>query len=146
MKDEQDRPRSTERGRRLRVAVLFLYLALFILHPSSLILSQEVPVVGRPADLPFSEASGWFTASASAHPTELEAQTPLTLTLSVRATGRTRRPPQRIDLRDLPAVKDAFYIEDVTDGRKEQSSTSAWEFVYRLTPKNVRVDQIPSLP
>jgi hypothetical protein len=148
MKDEEHRPWSTERRGHLLVAVPFLCSALFILHPSSFILSQEVPLVGRPADLPFSEASGWFTASASAHPTILEAQAPLTLTLTVRAThpDRMRRPPQRIDLRELPRFASAFHIEDVTDGQKANKSASTWEFVYRLKPRNQQVPEVPSLP
>src|SRR5262249_14948021 len=144
MKDEGHRPWSTEQRGRHRIAVPFLCSALFILHPSSFILSQEVPVVGRPADLPFSEASGWFTAFASAHPTALEAHPPRPLTLPPRATrpDRLRRPPQRIDLRELPGVKGGFHIEDVTDGQREKKGADTWEFVYRLRPRNRKVAEV----
>ena len=71
-------------------------LLLGLLLPSGLRTDDADPVipsVGRPADLPFSEASGDFRVWADAQPTTLEAQKPLTLTLHVEARADFRRPP-----------------------------------------------------
>ena len=107
--------------------------------------ADEVPVVGRPSDLPFSEASGWFEVRVSAEPTTVEAETPLTFTLSVRAVRPARRPPQRIDLRQLPAFADHFYIEDAGE-EPNRPDEQTWEFVYRLKPRRTDVTEVPSLP
>src|SRR5262245_36651414 len=77
--------------------------------------SNDIPVVGRPSDLPFSEASGWFEVWARAEPTVRQAETPLTFTVSVRAVRPTRQPPQRLDLRQLPAFDQRFHIEDPSE-------------------------------
>jgi hypothetical protein len=103
---------------------------------------DEIPVVGRPADLPFSEASGRFEARARAAPTTLEAEQPLTLTVTVREVGRVVRPPQRIDLRQLPTFAEDFYIEDLPDA----SGPGTWEFAYRLRPRRPGVPDVPSFP
>jgi hypothetical protein len=106
---------------------------------------DEVPVVGRPSDLPFSEASGWFEVQARAEPTTLEAETLTTFILSVHATRDVRRPPQRIDLRQLPAFADQFHIEETAEELLRPDART-WEFVYRLKPRRIEVSQIPSLP
>src|SRR5262249_48059418 len=106
---------------------------------------DEIPVVGRPVDLPFSEASGWFEVQARAEPTTVEAETPLTFTFSVRAVRPTRRPPQRLDLRQLPEFAQQFYIEDpIEEATRPDDRT--WEFAYRLKPRRTGVRAIPSLP
>lgn len=106
--------------------------------------AEDIPLVGRPADLPFSEASGRFRASTRAEPTSLEAQTPLTLTLSVRGLGTVRRPPQRIDLRQLPAITGAFHIVDLPE--LPQPDPKTWEFTWRLKPRRADVTEVPGLP
>jgi tetratricopeptide (TPR) repeat protein len=106
---------------------------------------DDVPVVGRPVDLPFSEASGWFEVRASAEPTTLQAETPLTFTLTVRAVRPVRRPPQRIDLRQLPDFAEQFYIEDSSE-EAARPDDRTWEFAYRLKPRRTEVREIPSLP
>ena len=106
---------------------------------------DEVPVVGRPVDLPFSEASGWFEVQARAEPTTLQAEAPLTFTLSVRAVRPPRRPPQRLDLRQLPDFAEQFYIEDPSE-EVTQPDDRTWEFSYRLKPRRIEVRDIPSLP
>jgi hypothetical protein len=106
---------------------------------------DDVPVVGRPSDLPFSEASGWFEVQAHAEPTTVEAETPLTFTVSVHAVRDVRRPPQRIDLRQLPAFAEQFYIEDPTE-EASRPDARTWEFVYRLKPRRTDVTEVPSLP
>jgi hypothetical protein len=106
---------------------------------------DDIPVVGRPVDLPFSEASGWFEVQARAEPTEVQAEMPLTFTLTVRAMRPVRRPPQRLDLRQLPGFAEQFYIEDPS-GEAARPDDRTWEFVYRLKPRRTDVREIPSLP
>ncbi len=102
-----------------------------------------IPAVGRPAGLPFSEASGRFRVRASAAPTELQAEAPLTYTVTVEATSRVRQPPERIDLNQVPAFVAGFFIED---GAQRQPQPGRWEFDYRLQPRRLEVTTIPSLP
>src|SRR4051812_12080601 len=71
----------------------------------------DLPVKGRPVDLPFSGASGRFRAETRAHPTRLRAGQPLTLTLVVQATGLVQHAPGPVDLSQVPALTDLFYIE-----------------------------------
>jgi hypothetical protein len=106
---------------------------------------DEVPVVGRPAGLPFSGASGTFSVEAEAEPTSLRAEKPITYKVIVRAIGPVRRPPRRPDLQQLPAFKDRFYIEVVDPGGRPADSRT-WEFIYRLKPRRVDVVEIPALP
>jgi hypothetical protein len=106
---------------------------------------DEIPLVGRPSDLPFSGASGRFEVSTRAEPTTLEAETPLTFTVRVQATGPVRHPPRRPDLRQLPAFAERFHIED-PDGGSRHPDPRTWEFVYRLKPKGTDVTEVPSLP
>jgi tetratricopeptide (TPR) repeat protein len=106
---------------------------------------DDVPVVGRPVDLPFSEASGWFEVKARAEPTTLQAESPLTFTLSVRAVRPVRRPPQRLDLRQLPNFVETFYIEDI-GAEATRPDDRTWDFSYRLKPRRVAVHDIPSVP
>jgi hypothetical protein len=105
---------------------------------------DDIPQVGRPADLPFSEASGRFRVSAKAEPTVLEAQTPLTLTLTVRGIGTVRRPPQRIDLKQWRPLAEAFYVEDLPDPPRPDPKT--WVFAWRLKPRRTDVTEVPGLP
>jgi hypothetical protein len=119
---------------------------------------EDIPLVGRPADLPFSGASASFVvlpgpeyhvpfrAQTVADRTRLEAQSPLRFTVNIIAQGRVHRPPARIDLREVPAFNRAFYIEDVVDGNKEQIAATAWRWVYRLKPRGAWVDEIPAVP
>jgi hypothetical protein len=106
--------------------------------------ADDIPLVGRPADLPFSEASGRFRAATRAEPTALEAEMPLTLTLTVRGTGTVRRPPRRMDLRQWPAVAGSFFIEDLPDPPMPDAKT--WEFAWRLKPRRPDVTEVPGLP
>ena len=107
--------------------------------------TDDIPVVGRPSHLPFSEASGWFEVRAAAEPTTVEAETPLLFTLTVHALHPAKRPPQRIDLHQLPAFEESFYIEDSAD-EPARPDASTWEFVYRLKPRRADVTEVPSLP
>ncbi len=106
---------------------------------------EAIPTVGRPVDLPFSEASGWFEVQARAEPTSLSVESPLTFTLVVRAVQPARQEPQRLDLRQLPEFAEAFYIDDVGE-QAARPDARTWEFSYRLKPRRLEVRAIPSVP
>jgi hypothetical protein len=120
-------------------------LALALLSWDQVPEAHTIPVVGRP-DFPFSEASGRFRVQGRAVPTTLAVEKPLTLTLRVTADGPIYLPPRRIDLRELPTVVEAFYIEDPDDGGTRQSDPQTWEFVYRLKARSETVREVPGLP
>jgi hypothetical protein len=107
--------------------------------------ATEAPLVGRPADLPFSEGVGSFQVTARAEPTRVQAEKPLRLTLRVEATGPVRHPPQRIDLRQVSAVTESFYVEDAADGDRHPDERT-WEYVYVLKPRDTSVTEVPGLP
>jgi hypothetical protein len=107
---------------------------------------DDIPVVGRPADLPFSGASGKFQARLEATPTRLRVGDTLTLTLTVTATGPGRRPPRRIDLERLKDFTDSFYIESPQTSDDRHPDARNWEFVYRLKPKRAGVKETPTVP
>jgi hypothetical protein len=105
---------------------------------------NDPPIVGRPADLPFSHAIGRFRVEAKAAPTVVEAEAPVVFTLTIEAvSSRVRRPPQRLDLKQLPAFADAFHIEDLGD---RQPTPSSWELTYRLRPRRPDVSEVPGVP
>lgn len=106
---------------------------------------DDIPVLGRPADLPFSGASGSFTkASLTADPTTLSAEATVTLVLQIRADGPVAKPPGRIDLGKLLVKR--FYIEDSRAGDDRQPEPYCWEFVYRIKPRQPGALEVPSLP
>jgi hypothetical protein len=118
---------------------------------------DEIPLVGRPIEFPFSEASAPFARKgdellspfrleAEVSPTRVDVDQPVTLTVTVRALATVRRPPRRIDLRDVPAFARYFHIEDVTDGKKEQIASAAWRWTYRLRPRQVGLYDVPGVP
>ena len=106
----------------------------------------EIPTVGRPADLPFSDASGNFRVSASAEPTVVEAQSPLIFVLRVQALARVRQPPRRIDLRQLPAFAERFDFLEADNNGERRPNPQTWEFVYRIQPKRDDVAAVPCVP
>jgi hypothetical protein len=129
----------------LAVWVLGGLLSVWPAHADETSDAEEIPVIGRPPDLPFSEASGSFEVSTRAKPTTVEAETPLTFTVLVQALTSAHHPPQRLDLDQLPAFAEQFYIEDPSDGSRHPTERT-WEFVYRLKPRRTEVSEIPSLP
>ncbi|GEM_PF-583449 len=107
--------------------------------------NENIPVVGRPVDLPFSGASGWFEVQARAEPTTVQAETPLLFTLVVRAVRPPQRPPQRLDLRQLPDFVEQFYIEDSSE-EVARPNDHIWEFFYQLKPRRTGIREIPGVP
>jgi hypothetical protein len=126
---------------------LLLYLSPFI--PSGLRAADaeaDIPTVGRPADLPFSGASGQFRVSASAAPAVVEAQSPLTFVLRVEAISPVRQPPRRIDLREVPAFAGRFDFLEADNNGERRPNQQTWEFVYRIQPKRDDVTEAPGVP
>ena len=105
-----------------------------------------IPIVGRPADLPFSDASGDFRVSARAEPVVVEAQSPITFALRVEAVAPVRQPPRRIDLRELPAFAERFDFLEGDDNQVRRPNPQTWEFVYRIQPKRDDVSAVPCVP
>jgi hypothetical protein len=107
---------------------------------------EDIPVVGRPTDLPFSGASGRFKTSATASARTVRVGQPFTLTLRVQATGPVRHPPRRIDLREIASFKDGFYIEDPPTSAPAPPDAKTWEFSWILKPRHRKVREIPGIP
>lgn len=120
---------------------------------------DEIPLIGRPADLPFSQASAGFETvehgteyrvpfrlETRAFPVEVEELAEVRLTVRIESQGRVEHPPQRVDLRQVPAFTQRFYIEDLTDGKKSKNDARAWHWVYRLRPRSCAVTEVPGVP
>jgi hypothetical protein len=115
-----------------------LLCGLLLTHPAA-----EPPVVGRPPE--WSGAIGGpFVVTATAEPTALTAEEPLTLTVRIAvapggSAGNLRalaRPP----LAKQEAFK-PFAVEDVDDGFSDTPLRR--EFRYRLRPRTADVKEIP---
>jgi hypothetical protein len=133
------------RGRRL-AALLTVAFMLFSAARGGDTGAGDIPVVGRPPDLPFSEASGSFTVLARAEPITVQAEQPLTFTIVVAADGPVHHPPQRIDLGQIADFNDRFYIENPDADAAPAPDARRWEFTYRLKPRRADVTEIPGVP
>jgi hypothetical protein len=105
---------------------------------------EEPPVKNRPAH--FNGAVGSFQVTMEARPTELRTDQTLALTVRIVPTGPVAQPPRRPNLRDVPAFDERFYIENLPDPAGAHTDSKRWEFVYRLKPRDTKVDAVPSLP
>jgi hypothetical protein len=102
----------------------------------------EPPVAHRPAN--FSGAIGSrFHIQTRAAPTELQAEDPLTLTVSITGNGQVQN-ILRPDLRRLPRFAGRFDIENLGDRYLPANNTR--EFTYRVRPRTAAVKEIPPLP
>jgi hypothetical protein len=106
--------------------------------------ADEPPLRNRPPR--FNGAVGSFDVSAEAKPTTLHLDETLTLTLRITANGPFQRPPTRPDLREEPKLVEMFHVEALPVPDDHPADRSPWEFVYRLKPRDVTVDAVPSLP
>jgi hypothetical protein len=75
-----------------------------------------------------------------AEPTELQAEDPFTLTVSITGAGNL----EEIQRPDLARWAGRFHIEDLADHYLPATKTR--EFVYRLRPRTAGVRQVPPLP
>jgi hypothetical protein len=129
-----------------------MLLLLTVLTPAGAQEESEAPLppFGRPIDLPFSGASGMFQARARAEPTTVEAEQPLTLILTVQATGPVQRAPHRIDLSEVPEFTDRFHLvesePEEQDAAVPDPEKRTWEFRYILKPRDTSVTVIPGIP
>jgi hypothetical protein len=103
---------------------------------------EEPPLVGQSPN--FNGAVGAFKIATSAQPTEMQAEDPCILTVTITGIASSRYPPKRINLRQLREFNQRFYIEDLPNA-EANSKTGIWEFRYRLKPLNVNVKEIPAL-
>jgi hypothetical protein len=109
--------------------------------------ADEPPVRNRPPH--FSDAVGSFEVTTEAKPTELRVGQTLTLSVRVRAAGPVSQPPRRPDLKEVAGFNERFYIENLPDPDESPATSedrTTWEFVYRLKPRDDKVDAVPSLP
>lgn len=114
----------------------------FLLAPAIAQPAVEPPLVNRPPH--FSNIVGQFRLSATANPTQVLVEEPITLT--VRLTGSAMVPyvPKREDLQIFAQdPSEDFYVEPVPE--EDQASAKEWSFVYRLRPKHVGVTSLPAL-
>jgi hypothetical protein len=118
----------------------------------------RAPLVGRPADVPFSEASASFfkagdgdfrmpfEVTPSITPKRVRAGEPLRYVVTIRALGKVHHPPARFDLRLVPAFDREFHIEDITEDKKERIDAATWRWAFLLKPRDSDVRTVPGLP
>jgi hypothetical protein len=124
---------------------------LMVLHQG-----PEPPIVGRPAQWPFSGASARFVrsgdeylcpfaVSASVSQARLEARQEFVMRLDIAARGPVLRPPERINLREVLAFEKSFYIarEPAT---VEKPGPGKWVWAWRLRPRGPWVREVPGFP
>ncbi len=103
---------------------------------------DEPPVAGRPVN--YSEIVGQYRIAASASPTAVSVEDPITLTVRIQGTGPSKFQPARDKLRIFPAeFQNDFYLEPLKE--KDRQVKDTWEFAYRLRPKHEDVKFIPGL-
>jgi hypothetical protein len=101
----------------------------------------EPPVAHMPPN--FSGAIGDYRIATRATPTDVEAEDPLVLTVTITGTGPLKG-VVRPDLRKLPQFARRFHIDDGPE--RDLPKTNAREYDYRLRPRSPAVKEIPSLP
>jgi hypothetical protein len=96
-------------------------------------------MAGRPAHFSGAIGSGYRVAMRAA-PTQLQAEDPLILTVSIKGTGNL----EEIQRPDLSRWRGRFHIKDLGDRYLPAAKTR--EFDYRLRPRTAQVKEIPPLP
>src|SRR5205823_1174433 len=110
---------------------------LLLCSVSSLALAQdaevEIPAVARPH---FSQVAGQYDITASAAPTVVRVEEPITLTVRISGTGPAKYNPERKNLKLFPdGFLEDFYVEGLAAEDKKKPDKNTWEFVYRVRPK-----------
>ncbi len=120
-----------------------LFCLPFILHPSSFLLSQEVPVVGQPSADFYGAAGSGVKVAWKVEPTEIPEDGEIVATLSISNITNSRK-IARPDLKKLPAFNDLFVITDNADRPAAERATEV-EFSYRLRPRSRQTAEVPTL-
>lgn len=121
-------------------------LLLTLLFPAQGPADDTLPVTGHPPR--FSGAAGVYTIQARAAPTAVRVEEPITLTVRIvsQKPGPWKYPPQRARLDLFPTdIERDFYIEPLPEEDRALPEEKAWEFVWRLVPKNAGVKEVPRL-
>ena len=103
----------------------------------------DPPVVGRPVD--FSNVGGKYAIQATAEPTEVHVEEPITLRIVITGEGPEEYQPRRAYLRLFPAWDDDFYVQEVPEEHQANPDKKRWLFVYRLRPKHTKIDVIDGI-
>jgi hypothetical protein len=103
----------------------------------------DPPIVGRPDD--FSNIVGKYDIQASAEPTEVRVEEPITLHIRITGSGPQKYEPDRKHLHLFPAWGDDFYVQEMRDEHPVERDKKTWLFVYRLKPKHAKVDAIDGI-
>ena len=101
---------------------------------------RDIPLAGRPPS--FNGAVGRFRIEATAKPTRLRANQPITLSLKITGTGSLRSLTQP-DLTTVPAVAGDFVLFE--GGAKPESLPNGKIFRYSLRLKRASVQAIPPI-
>jgi hypothetical protein len=104
-----------------------------------LVMSDPVPIVGRPAD--FSGAVGGpFMVTMAVDKTEVKLGEPIQLTITISGPGdlfKVKRP----DLKNDPEWKSKFVVEDV--GQSHATEPNTVKFEYKIRPTTINANELP---
>ncbi|MGH9677979.1 MAG: hypothetical protein ACRD36_12820, partial [Candidatus Acidiferrum sp.] len=106
---------------------------------------DDIPVIGRPVDLPFSGASGDFIVDGKAEPTTLAYDESLNFKMTIRATGAFQHGPHALNLAEIKEFADQFYV-DPAPVTLTMPDNRTWVFTYRLKPRSSQVANVPAVP
>ena len=107
-------------------------------------LTSEPPIAGRPAD--FSGIVGQYEIQASAAPTHVAVEQPITVRIRITGQGPAKYEPKRETLRIFPdSWEKHFYVEESRDEHLMARGDNTWTFVYRLRPKHAKIDAIDGI-
>ncbi|MBA4188598.1 MAG: hypothetical protein C0467_11410 [Planctomycetaceae bacterium] len=115
----------------------------FILHPSSFILAQDIPLVGQPSSDFYGAAGSGVKVAWAVERNVVPEDGELVATLTISNATNPRK-ITRPDLKKLPEFNDRFAITDNPDRPIAEGSPEV-QFSYRLRPRNRKTDQIPTL-
>ncbi|MCE9566311.1 MAG: hypothetical protein K8U57_30170 [Planctomycetes bacterium] len=130
------------RTRTIRSRRAWLFCLLFILHPSSFILGQDIPLVGQPGSDFYGAAGNGVKVAWSVNATEVLEDGEIVATLTITNASNPRK-ITRPDLKKLAAFNDLFSITDNVDPPAAEGASEV-RFSYRLRPRNRQTDKVPT--